>query len=115
MASKEQLIKEVAQEIKWTQADVKRALDEYGDVHTKEDILACCLRFAGPELKKRNYQIGSLKKVSKNDQEIIKQLTEQLINTQNFFQNQMVPTLKATITAQAERIEELLKQMPWAS
>ena len=28
MASKGQLIKEVAQEIKWTQADVKRALDE---------------------------------------------------------------------------------------
>jgi hypothetical protein len=51
MASKQLLIQEVAQEINWSQADVKRALDEYGDVHTKEEVLACCLRFAGPELK----------------------------------------------------------------
>jgi hypothetical protein len=115
MASKQQFIKEVAQEINWTQADVKRALDEYGDVHTKEEVLACCLRFAGVELKKRNYQIGSLKKASNNHQEIIKTLTEKLTSVENFYQNELVSVLKATIAAQAERIEELLKQMPWAN
>lgn len=36
MTSKQQLIKEVAGEIKWTQADVQRALNEYGDVSTKQ-------------------------------------------------------------------------------
>lgn len=115
MASKQQLIKEVATEIKWSQADVKRALEAYGDFSTKEDIYACCLRYAGPEMKKRNYELRAQKQVNSNHNETIKNLVEQLTNVKNFYSNQLIPTLEATIAAQSDQIKELLKQMPWAS
>ena len=115
MSSKQQLIKEVATEIRWTQADVQRALDQYGNVSTKEEIYSCCLRFAGPELKKRKYEIGALKKVSNSHKDTINMLVEQLTSVEDFFQNELVPTLRATIDAQAIYIQDILKQMPWAS
>ncbi|MFM7367458.1 MAG: hypothetical protein ACKO2Z_06595, partial [Sphaerospermopsis kisseleviana] len=70
MASKQQLIKEVAEKFGWTQADVKRAVDEYGEVKTKEDVIACCLHFAGPELKKRKFALEAAKKTNKKNLEI---------------------------------------------
>jgi hypothetical protein len=71
--------------------------------------------FCRTRTQKRNYQIGSLKKASNNHKEIIEELTEKLTSVEDFYQNEIVPTLKATIRVQAERIEEFLKQMPWAS
>lgn len=114
MANKQQLINEVAREIGWSQTDVERALDEFGYASTKEEIYACCLRFAGPELRKRNYQLGALKRVSNNHKETIKNLVEELTSVQDFYGNKFVPTLKATINAQKTYIKDLLKQMPWA-
>lgn len=115
MPSKSDLIKEVAQEIQWTQKDVQRAIDSYGDVKTKEEIIACCLRYAGPELKRKSYELGSQKRINQQNKNLIKNLTEQLLEVNNFYQNQLVPTLKATIQAQQNNIEDLLKQMPWAN
>ncbi|BAZ21870.1 hypothetical protein NIES4073_27480 [Kalymmatonema gypsitolerans NIES-4073] len=115
MANKQELIKQVATEIKWSQADVERALDAYGDAVTKEEVYACCLRYAGPQLKSRNYQLGAMQRVKSQQNKTIEDLVEKLTNFQNFYQNQLVPNLKTTIEAQATYIKELLKQMPWAN
>lgn len=111
MPSKQELIKQVAAEINWTQADVKRAIEDYGDVSTKEEVMACCLHYAGPELKKRNYQIGAMKTVNARQKSTIESLVQQLTSVQDFYQNELVPNLKATINAQSERIVELLQNV----
>lgn len=49
MGNKQELIKSVASKIGWSQADVKRAVDAYGEVTTEADVEACCLRYAGAE------------------------------------------------------------------
>lgn len=41
-------------------------------------------------------------------------MIDKLTTVQNFYQNELVPTLRSTIDAQAENIKELLKTMPWA-
>ena len=115
MVIKKELIKEVAKEIKWTQADVIRAVECYDEVTTKEEIMACCLHYAGSELKKRNYELGAQKRVSKQQKAMILDLIDQVTKIDAFYKDQIVPNLKATISSQAERIEELLKQMPWAN
>lgn len=111
MASKQQLIKEVAQEKGWSQEDVKRAIKECGkDATTKEEIFVCLDIYAGPALKKLNYQNGAQKRVIKQLKQAIQQLGEQLVSVQKFYANQMVPTLKATIAEQASHIKEFLKR-----
>jgi hypothetical protein len=115
MASKQQLIKEVAVELGWTQADIERALSEYGNVSTKEEVFACCVRYAGPALKRFNYQVGALKKASDKQKGIIAELVEKLTNVEYFYQSELVPTLKATIKEQANYIKDLLKQFPLIS
>jgi dsDNA-specific endonuclease/ATPase MutS2 len=115
MANKQELIKEVAQNFGWSQADVKRALEEYGDFETKEEIMACCLHYSGSELKKRNYSLGALKRANDKQKQAIKELIDKVTAIPNFYQNEVIPNLRGVIDAQAERITELLKQMPWAS
>ncbi|EKD08911.1 MAG: hypothetical protein P5702_00530 [Limnospira sp. PMC 1291.21] len=111
MTSKQELIKQVAQRISWSQADVKRALEGYGNVETEEDVIACCLHYAGPELKKRNSQIGSMKRVDKQQKSTIESLIKQINKVEEFYKNDMVPNLRQTIDAQAERIADLLKDV----
>lgn len=111
MPSKQDLIKQVAAEIKWTQADVKRAVEDSGDVSTKESVINCCLRYAGPELKKRNYQIGAMKRVDNQQKSMIESLIKQINDIKDSY-NTVVPQLRETINEQAE---QLLKKMPWAS
>lgn len=115
MANKTELIKEVAQEIQWTQADVVRAVECYDEVTTKEEIIACCLHYAGSELKKRSYQLGAQKRVNNQQKIIITNLIDQITKIDLFYKDELIPNLKSTISAQAERIEELLKQVPWAN
>jgi len=111
MADK-QLIKTVATEFGWTQADVQRAIDASQDVvTTRDEIILCMLRYAGPDLKRRNYEIGAQKRVSNDQKAMVKSLVEQLTNVQNFYAGQVVPTLKATIEAQAAYIADLLKEV----
>lgn len=110
MAEK-QLIKQMASEFGWTQADVQRAINASQDVvTTRDEVILCMIRYAGPGLKKRNYELGAQKKVSNQQKETIKSLFEQLTKVQNFYAAQIVPTLKATIDAQAAYIADLLKQ-----
>ena len=111
MASKE-LIKQLADEFGWTQADVKRAIDaSQDDVTTRDEAILCMIRYAGPDLKKRNYELGAQKRVSNQQKEMMRSLVEQLTNVQSFYAAQVVPTLKATIEAQAAYIADLLKQV----
>ncbi len=109
MVSKQQLFKEVSNELGWTQADVQRAVGEYGDVSTKEEVYACCMRYAGPELKKRNYERAAQKRINTQSKETINNLVDQLTSITFFYQNQLVPTLRATIAEQAGNIKELLR------
>lgn len=110
MAS-QQLIKQLADEFKWSQADIERAINASQDtVTTRDEVILCMLRYAGPDLKRRNYELGAQKRVSSQQKATIKDLVEQLTNVQNFYATQLVPTLRATIDAQAEYIKELLKQ-----
>ncbi|NJL40598.1 MAG: hypothetical protein HC840_09485 [Leptolyngbyaceae cyanobacterium RM2_2_4] len=110
MAAKH-LIKQVADEFGWTQADVQRAVDASQDlVTTRDEVILCMLRYAGPDLKMRNYELGAQKRISSQQREMVKSLIEQLTNVQNFYAAQVVPTLKATIDAQAAYIKDLLKQ-----
>lgn len=115
MASKQQLIKEVAGEIGWSIAEIEKALAEYGDVSAKEEVFACCLRYAGPTLKKHNYQVAALKNANNKHKDTIEKLVKKLIDVQSFYQNALVPTLKATIEEQANYIKDLLKQFPLIS
>lgn len=69
------------------------------------------LRYAGPDLKRRNYELSAQKRVSNQQKEMVRSLIEQLTNVQNFYVAQLVPTLKATITEQAAYIADLLKQV----
>lgn len=110
MASKQQLIKEVAGEIGWTQADVKRAVDAYGEVSSKEDVLACLIHFAGPELKELRSKLGAQKGLNTKHKQIIDNLLDQLSSVKDFYANKMVPTLRATIAEQANLIKELLQK-----
>jgi hypothetical protein len=58
MADK-QLIKQCADQFGWTQADVKRAIEASQDlVSTRDEVILCMLRYAGPDLKRRNYEQG---------------------------------------------------------
>lgn len=110
MADK-QLIKQVADEFGWTQADVQRAINAFQDaVTTRDEIILCMLRYAGPDLKRRNFELGAQKRVNNQQKEMVRSLVEQLTSVQNFYAAQVVPTLKATIDAQAAYIADLLKQ-----
>lgn len=110
MADK-RLIEQVASEFGWTQADIKKAINASQDtVTTRDEVIVCLLRFAGPSLKSRNYELGAQKRVSNQQKEMVRSLVEQLTNVQNFYATQVVPTLKATIDAQAVYISDLLKQ-----
>jgi hypothetical protein len=110
MADK-QLIKQVADEFGWTQVDVQRAISASQDTVTKRDeIVLCMLRYAGPDLKKRNFELGAQKRVNNQQKDMVRSLVEQLTSVQNFYAAQVVSTLKATIDAQAAYIADLLKQ-----
>lgn len=110
MADK-QLIKQIAGEFGWTQAEMQRAINASQDaVTTRDEVVLCMLRYAGPHLKKRNYELGAQKKVSNQQKETVKSLIEQLTKAQDFYVAQLIPTLKATIDAQAAYIADLLKQ-----
>lgn len=106
------LIKQVAYEFGWSQADVKRAIDASQDeVTTKDEVIQCMVRYAGPTLLDRIRVIGNVKRVSNQQKETIRNLVEQLTNVQGFYAAQLVPTLKATIDAQATYIADLLRQV----
>lgn len=110
MADK-QLIKQLAIELRWSQADIKRAIDASQDpVTTREEAILCVLRYAGPELRRRNYEIGATGRVNKQQKEIIKSLIDQLTNIRDFYATQLIPSLRSTIDAQAEYIVELLRE-----
>lgn len=106
------LIKQVANEFGWSQADIRRAIDASQDeVSNRDEVILCMIRYAGPALLKRNRELGQQKNVSNQQKEIIGSLVEQLTNVQNFYAAQVVPTLKATIDAQAAYIADLLRQV----
>ncbi|NJN23037.1 MAG: hypothetical protein HC812_20010 [Leptolyngbya sp. RL_3_1] len=106
------LIKQVAADFSWSQADIKRAIDASQDeVTSRDEIIACMIRYAGPALLKRNRELGAQKRVSSQQKEMISSLVEQLTNVQSFYATQLVPTLKATIDEQATYIADLLKQV----
>lgn len=106
------LIKQVAIEFGWSQADVRRAIDASQDeVTTRDEVILCMIRYSGPTLLKRNRELGQQKRVSSQQKEMIISLVEQLTTVQNFYATQVVPTLKATIDAQAAYIADLLKQV----
>jgi hypothetical protein len=105
------LIKQVASEFDWTQADVERAIKASEDgVTTRDGIIACMIRYAGPALLQRNHVLGAQKRVNNQQKEVIASLIEQLTSVQNFYATRMVPALKATMHEQAAQIAELLKQ-----
>jgi len=109
MANQE-LIKQIANEFGWTQEDVKRAIGASQDtVTTRNEVIVCLLRYAGPDLKKRNYELGAQKRVNNQQKEMVKSLVEQLTSVQNFYPTKLVPTLKATLDEQAAYIVDLLK------
>ncbi|MGI0497167.1 hypothetical protein [Limnospira platensis] len=110
MTSKTELIKQVAEKISWTQADVKRAVNG-DDVKKEEDVIACCLRYAGPELKKRNYQIGAIKRVTSQQKSMIESLIEQINDVKTLYSKDLVPNLRQTINEQANQIVDLLKDV----
>jgi hypothetical protein len=68
------------------------------------------LRYAGPDLKQRNYELGAQKRVNNDQKEMVKCLIEQLTNAQDFYVAKLVPQFKATISAQAAYIADLLQQ-----
>lgn len=111
MTSKTKLIKQVAEKISWSQADVNRAVDDYGNVETEEDVMACCLSYAGLELKKRNYQIGAMKRVTSKQKSMIESLIQQINDVTTFYSNDLVPNLRQTINEQANQIVGLLKDV----
>ena len=115
MASKQQLIKEVAQELGWTQADVKRAVDEYGDVSTKEEVYACLLHYAGPRMKELIYKLGAQKGVNTKQKQLVEELVNQLTSVTDFYCNQIVPVFKQQILEQAAYIKDILKKVGGAS
>ena len=87
------------------------AIDASQDtVTTRDEVIVCLLRYAGPDLKRRNYELGAQKRVSNDQKAMVKSLVEQLTNVQNFYAAQIVPALKATIDGQAAYIADLLKQ-----
>lgn len=106
------LIKQVANEFGWTQADIKHAIEASQDeVTTRDEIIACMIRYAGPALLQRNRELGAQKRVSNQQKEMIASLVDQLTSVQSFYATQVVPTLKATIDEQATYIADLLKQV----
>jgi hypothetical protein len=107
-----QLIKQLASEFGWTQADIKRAIDASQDtVTTRDEVLVCMLRYAGPDLKKRNDERAAQKRVNARQKDTIKGLIEQVSAIQDFYAAKLVPTLKATMNEQAAYIADLLKQV----
>ena len=111
MATKE-LIKQVAAEFKWEQINIRRAIAaSQGEVTTREEIILCMLRFAGPELEKRNDERAAQKRVNTRQKNIIKGLIGQLTDVQEFYAAQLVPALRATINDQAVYIADLLRQV----
>ena len=111
MANRE-LIRQVAHEFDWTQIDVQRAIEASQDqVTTRDEIIVCIIRYAGPELLQRNRQLGAQKRVSKQQKETIADLIDKLTSVHSFYATQMVPKLKATINAQASYISDLLQQV----
>ena len=112
MPSKEELIKQLANEFNWTQADMRRALDaSQENVNTREEAILCMMRYAGQDLKKRNYEVGAQKRINNQQKQQISGLVEQLTKIQNFYANQLVPSLRSTIQEQANYISDLLKQL----
>jgi hypothetical protein len=68
------------------------------------------MRYAGQDLKKRNYDVGAQKRINNQQKQQISGLVEQLTKIQNFYANQLVPSLRSTIQEQANYISDLLKQ-----
>ncbi len=110
MTSKTELIKQVAEKISWTKADVERAVNGDG-VKKEEDVIACCLLYSGRELKKRNYQIGAMKRVTSQQKSMIESLIEQINDVKTLYSNDLVPSLRKTINEQANQIVDLLKDV----
>jgi hypothetical protein len=105
-----QLIRQIATQLGWTQADVQRAINASKDpVITEEEVLLCMLRYAGPDLKRRNYELGAQKRVSNQQKEMIRSLVEQLTTVQSFYVSQF-STFRTMIDTYAEYVADLLKQ-----
>ncbi|AFY47456.1 hypothetical protein Nos7524_1581 [Nostoc sp. PCC 7524] len=108
----QQLIKQLADEFGWTQADIKRAIEGSQDtVTTRDEVILCMIRYAGSDLKKRNYELAAQKRVNVRQKEMIQGLIEQLTTVQEFYAAKLVPTLRATINEQAAYIADLLNQV----
>ena len=111
MADK-QLIKQLADEFGWTQADLRRAIEASQDTVTSRDaVILCMVRYAGSDLKKRNNERAAQKRVNTQQKETIKGLIDQVTGIQEFYAAKLLPTLKATMNEQAAYITELLKQV----
>ncbi|MFO7145300.1 hypothetical protein B9T16_29705, partial [Arthrospira sp. PCC 8006] len=64
-----------------------------------------------PELKKRNYQIGAIKRVTSQQKSMIESLIEQINDVKTLYSKDLVPNLRQTINEQANQIVDLLKDV----
>ncbi|MGC9503298.1 hypothetical protein [Baaleninema sp.] len=111
MSRKTDLIKQIAREIGWTQTDIQRAI-RYCECkgNSKEEIIACCIKYSGSELKRRNRIIGNLKGKNKKQQDTIELLVDRVSQLKDFYSHGF-DVLKATIREQANYIDELLRDI----
>jgi hypothetical protein len=109
MADRE-LVTQIANEFGWTQAAMKLALENSRDeVTTREEVILCMLRYAGPTLKRNNYERGALKRATDHQKKMLAGLIQQLTDVQDFYASKLVPSLRATINEQAAYINDVLK------
>lgn len=107
------LIQQIAVETGWSQADIKRAIQASdGEVGTREELVMCLLRYAGPVLLERNRALAAQRRVNQKQQEKIEDLVNQVKKIQRFYAEDMVPELRVMIREQAEYILALLEEYP---
>lgn len=104
------LIKSIAQKYNWSQADVQRAIKSSPDEpDSHEAIVACMIHYAGPSLLERNRRLGAQKGITTKQKQLIDDLINQLTATKDFYLNQYLPKLNATLREQASYIQKLLQ------
>jgi septal ring factor EnvC (AmiA/AmiB activator) len=81
------LIQRLARETCWTQADVKRALDEGGNPSTEPAIYKALVHYAGQELAHRKRQIAAQKRVNKKQEQKINEMQSRIDNLEHQINN----------------------------
>ncbi len=104
-------IKSIAQQYNWCQADVQRAIESSPyNPDSDEAIVACMIRYAGPSLLERNRRLGAQKGITTKQKKLIDDLINQLNEMKDFYANQYLPKLQATLHEQASYIQKLLQE-----